>query len=87
MPIFLDMDKLSITREEIERLLVANLQAFPDCETAAQVIVIPIDDCRDVANWTVQKFNCGSSDGDACDRALQHIVPGFQRAYSLVRTH
>jgi len=87
MPISLGMDKLCITREEIERLLVANLQTFPHCETAVQVIVIPIDDCRNIANWTVQKFDSGSSDGDACDRALQHIVPGFQRVYSLVRTH
>ena len=81
------MNKLSLTREEIERLLVVNLQTFPNCETAVEVVVIPIDSYRNAANWTVQKFNCGNSDGDACDRALQHIVPGFQRVYSLVRTH
>ena len=81
------MNKLSITREEIERLLVVNLQTFPNCERALRVVVVPIEDYTNAATWTVQKFNCGSSDGDACDRALQHIVPRFQRVYNLVRMH
>ena len=81
------MNKLSLTQEDIERLLVVNLQTFPNCEKAVEVVVIPLEDCRNAANWTVQKFNCGSSDGDACDRALQHIVPNFQRVYNLVRKH
>ena len=81
------MNKLSITKEEIERLLIAHLQTFPDCESALGVVVIPLEDCFSAATWTVQKFNYGKSDGDACDRALQHIVPGFQRVYDLVGKH
>jgi hypothetical protein len=81
------MNKLPLTKEEIERLLIVHLQTFPDCEGALEIVVIPIEDCSSAATWTVQKFNFGKSDGDACDRALQHIVPGFQRVYDLVCKH
>jgi hypothetical protein len=81
------MNKLPLTKEEIERLLIVHLQTFPDCEGALEIVVIPIEDCSNAATWTVQKFNYGKSDGDACDRALQHIVPGFQRVYDLVCKH
>ena len=76
-----------MTKEEIERLLIADLQTFPDCEKALRVVVIPIEDYANAATWTVSCFNHGRSDGEACDRALQHIVPRFQRVYDLVRKH
>jgi hypothetical protein len=81
------MDKLPITKEEIERRLIAELQTFPNCRQASQIIVIPIEDYTNPATWTVFCFNHGKSDGEACDRALQHIVPLFQRVYDMVRKH
>jgi hypothetical protein len=77
-------DKLPKTRPEIERLVLAELRANPDCEEAAHIAVVASDD---YATWTVSAFHPGNSDGMACDLALQHIVPRLQRVYDLVRKH
>ena len=82
-----DMDRMPKTKEEIERLIVADLQSFLDCERALRVVVDPIADHTYGATWTVSCFHAGRSDGEACDRALQHIVPRFQRVYELVWKH
>jgi hypothetical protein len=82
-----DMDKTPKTKEEIERLIVADLQSFLDCERALRVVVVPIVDHAHGATWTVSRFHAGRSNGPACDRALQHIVPRYQRVYELVRKH
>jgi hypothetical protein len=84
---FIDMRKLPKTKEEIERLIVTEMHTFPDCEKALGVIVVPIADCCHTATWTVSRFNPGKSDGEACDCALQLIVPRFQQAYDIVRVH
>ena len=81
------MDKLPVTKEEIERILIAKLQTFPNCKQALQIVVIPIEDHAKSVTWTVSRVNHGKSDGEACDRALQHIVPLFQRVYDMVRKH
>jgi hypothetical protein len=83
----IDMQKSAKTKEELERLIVAELQTFADCEQALGIVVVSIGDCPDAATWTVARFNAGKSDGAACHQALQHIVPRFQRAYDLVQKH
>jgi hypothetical protein len=81
------MEKLPKTKEEIERLIVAEMQGFADCENALGVVVVPISDYTHMATWTVSCFNPGKSDAEACDGALQLIVPRFQRAYDIVQRH
>ena len=81
------MNKQPLTKEQIERLLIAELQTFPHCERALQILVIPVIDRDSTITWTVSRFKCGGSGGEACDRALQHIVPRFQRAYDMVCKH
>jgi hypothetical protein len=81
------MEKQPKTKEEIERLIIAEMKTFAHCEHAVGVIVVPIDDCTSTASWTVARFNAGRSDRDACDGALQIIVPRFQRAYDVVQKH
>jgi hypothetical protein len=81
------MEKMPKTKEEIQRLIIAELRTFADCENAWGIIVIPIVDGTDAATWTVSCFHRGESDGHACDRALQRIVPRYQRAYDLVQKH
>jgi len=81
------MDKLPVTKAEIERLLVTELHTFIDCEQARDIEVVPIEDRTNIATWTVLRFNPGKSDGEACDRALQNIVHRFQRAYDMVCKH
>lgn len=85
--LLLPMNKLPVTKEQIERLIVGDLQRFPGCKDALGVIVVPVHAHGATATWTVSCFNPGHSDGDACDRALQHIVPQFQRAYDLFSRH
>ena len=81
------MDKLPMTKEEIERLIIADLRTFAGCRRACAVVVAPVVDHGSAATWTVLRFHTGGSDGEACDRALQKIVPLFQRVYDLVRKH
>ena len=82
-----DMDKRPMTKEQIERLIIADLRSFPACRRARAVVVAPVVDHGTAATWTVLRFHTGGSDSEACDRALQHIVPLFKRVYDLVRKH
>jgi hypothetical protein len=80
-------EKQPRTKEEIQRLIVAELRTFADCESVLAIVVIPIVGDADTATWTVSRFHRGESDGYACDRALQCIVPHFQQLYDLVQKH
>jgi hypothetical protein len=80
-------DKLPKTKEEIQRLIVAELRTFADCENAMGIVVAPVFDDGDNVTWTVSCFHRGASDGYACDRALQRIVPHFQQLYDMVQKH
>jgi hypothetical protein len=40
-----------------------------------------------IATWTVSRFHRGQSNAYACDRALQRIVPHYQRLYDLAQKH
>ena len=81
------MSKLPVTKDQIERLIVGDLKSFPGCENALGVVVVPVPVHSTTVSWTVSCFNAGSSDSEACDRALQQIVPHFQRAYDLFSRH
>jgi hypothetical protein len=81
------VDKLPKTKDEIQRLIMAELRSFADCEKAWGVVVIPILDDPSVANWTVSCFHCGQADAFACDQALQRIVPHYQQLYDLAQKH
>ena len=81
------VQKLPKTKEEIQRLLIAELRTFADCEQAWAIVVVPIIDDAGVVTWTVSRFHRGGSDAYACDRALQLIVPHYQRLYDLAQKH
>ena len=81
------MQKQPRTKQELEQLLIAELQTFIDCEQALDIEVVPVEDHTSPATWTVSCFNPGKSDTEACDLALQNIVPRFQRAYDMVCKH
>lgn len=81
------MDKLPLTKQQIEELILAELKTFPHCAKAKEIAIVAVNDHAMTANWTVSCFNPGRSDGDACDRALQDIVSRFQRVYDMVRLH
>ena len=81
------MNKLPRTKVEIQDLVTAELRRSADCEEAWGVVVVPIDDEISGATWTVARFNRGEADAYACDRALQRIVPHYQRLYDLRQKH
>jgi hypothetical protein len=51
------------------------------------VVVIPVVTGDGDATWTVSRFHRGGSEAYACDRALQRIVPHYQRLCDLVQKH
>ena len=73
------MEKLPKTKDDIQRLIIAELRTCADCEKAWGIIVVPVVDDFAIATWTVSRFHRGQSDAYACDRALQRIVPHYQR--------
>jgi hypothetical protein len=79
--------KLPKTKDAIERLIIAELRTCADCENAWGIIVVPVVDDSAIATWTVSRFHRGRSDAYACDRALQRIVPHYQRLYDLAAVH
>ena len=80
------MDKLPKTKDEIAQLIVSELRSF-DCNGILAVDIVPISGDAGDTNWTVSRYNVERSDDEACDRALQHIVPRFQKVYALVQKH
>jgi hypothetical protein len=68
------MEKIPKTKDEIQRLIIAELRTFAQCEKAWGIVVVPIVDDTGVATWTVSRFHRGQSNAYACDRALQRIV-------------
>lgn len=81
------MNKLPKTKDEIQTLVTTELRRFDDCEQAWGVVVVALDAEITGATWTVSHFNRGESDAYACDRALQIIVPHYQRLYDLTQKH
>ncbi len=81
------MEKAPKSKAEIESLLIVDLRTFAGCESASRIVVVSVATYGAAANWTVSRFDAGRSDGEACDRALQHIVPRLQRIYELVQKH
>jgi hypothetical protein len=81
------VNKLPKTKVEIQDLVIAELQRFAGCEEARSVVVVGLDGEISGATWTVSRFNRGESDADACDRALQVIVPHYQRLYDMKQKH
>jgi hypothetical protein len=81
------MSKLPKTKNEIQDMVTAELRRFPDCEEACSVVVVRLDTEITGATWTVSRFNHGGSDANACDRALQVIVPRYQHLYDLTQKH
>jgi hypothetical protein len=79
-------EKSPKSRTEIEALLIADLRDVVGCEHVERIVVIPMPGDEET-NWTVKCFNRGRSNGAACDRALQEIVPRLQGFYELVQKH
>jgi hypothetical protein len=81
------VEKLPKTKDEIQRLIIAELRTCAECDRAWGIVVVPVVDDMSIATWTVSRFHRGQSNAYACDRALQRIVPHYQRLYDLAQKH
>jgi hypothetical protein len=80
------MEKIPKTKDEdltVDHRRASHLRV----EKAWGIVVVPIVDDTGVATWTVSRFHRGQSNAYACDRALQRIVPHYQRLYDLAQKH
>jgi hypothetical protein len=77
------MDKSPRTRNELEALVLAELQAAPQCAGASHVTVIAYDNYRVSATWEVASFNSGTSKPENCERALCDIVWRLQQRFDV----
>ena len=71
------------TKAELETLVLAELQALPQCAGAVHATVVPYDDYRVPATWEVASCNPGTSDPQACERALCDIVLRLQHQFDI----
>jgi hypothetical protein len=81
------LNKSPKTKDEIQDMVTAELRRCAGCEEAWGVVVVGLDSEITGATWTVSRFNRGESSAHACDRALQVIVPHYQRLYDLRQKH
>ena len=81
------VEKLPKTKERHPKVDYRRARTCADCEKAWGIIVVPVVDDFAIATWTVSRFHRGQSDAYACDRALQRIVPHYQRLYDLAEIH
>jgi hypothetical protein len=78
-------DKAHKTAAELEALVLADLQARPECDGAVHVTVIAYEDSRAAASWEVASFDRGSSEWGCCERALCAIVHDLQQRFDIAR--
>ena len=77
------MERIIKNRVELEAILLGFLRARPNCAQAAKVVVEPAEAPLNSANWTVTAFDPGASPAQACDGAMQIIVPLVQEHFDL----
>ena len=86
MGYFMRMEKAAKTKDELAELIITELRSF-ECKNIFAVAIVPVVDRSDDITWTVSCFKVGKAGREACDQALQQIVPRFQRIYDLVQKH
>ena len=77
------VEKLLKTRNQLEALVLAELQAAPQCAGVSHVTVIAYDDYRVPATWEVASFNAGTSKPEDCERELCDIVSRLQQRFDV----
>jgi hypothetical protein len=77
------MERIVKNREELEAILLGFLRSRANCGEALKVVVERVNTPLNGANWTVTAFDPGSASADACDHAMQLIVPLVQEHFDL----
>lgn len=77
------MERIVKDRTELEAILLGFLRSRPNCAEARKVLVEPVAAPLNGANWTVTAFDPGAASAEACEGAMQVIVPLVQEHFDL----
>lgn len=77
------MERILKNRAELEAILLGFLRSRPNCAEALKVVIEPVETPLNGANWTVTAFDPGPASADACEDAMQLLVPLVQEHFDL----
>jgi hypothetical protein len=78
------INKISILREELEDVMLAELQVTVACADVREVAIFGIAGLRSGATWIVASFLPGSSDADLSLETVRHIERDLQSKYDMM---
>jgi hypothetical protein len=81
------MARVSKSQTEIETILLGFLRSSPGCSEARNVSIELLDSRENGANWTVSAVDHGPAPVQACEDAIDRIVPLVQGHFDLKVGH
>jgi hypothetical protein len=79
-----DIDKMSIPREQLEDVVLAELQVTVACADVREVAIFGATGLRSGATWIVASFLPGSSDADLSLEIVRHVERDLQSKYDMM---
>jgi hypothetical protein len=79
-----NMHKISIPREELEEVMLAELQVTVACADVREVAIFGATGLRSGATWIVASFLPGSSDADLSLEIVRHVERDLQSKYDMM---
>jgi hypothetical protein len=76
------MEKEPKTAEELEALIMAELAKSPDCEGCTGVTIVPLDDPRCEATWSVSHAHNATP---MCTDQIEQVATMLMGLYDLKR--
>jgi len=77
------MAETRISRQDLERIILAELRNVPGCEGVADVTVAAIEGRAGGPSWTVTRVDFGLCEGLWCATNLECIMRRMQAQYEL----
>ena len=77
------MDKISIPREELEGVMLAELQLTVACANVREVAIFGAAGLRSGATWIVASFLPGSSDAERNLETVRDVERDLQSKYDM----
>jgi hypothetical protein len=78
------MDKISIPREELEGVMLAELQLTVACANVREVAIFGAAGLRSGATWIVASFLPGSSDAERNLETVRDVGRDLQSKYDMM---
>jgi hypothetical protein len=78
------IDKISIPREELEDVMLAELQLTVPCANVREVAIFGAAGLRSGATWIVASFLSGGSDAKRNLETVRHVETDLQSRYDMM---